>query len=132
MEKKLLTGLVSVDWKEKEKSVRRELEKEFGVPLKERAVPLRGAKTGYKFDCVSSDGSIVAEVKTYKSPTSGGKRPSAKIAHASDACLLLMATEKAKRKLLIFTNRNFYELYKSERQGQIAESNGIEIRLIEV
>jgi hypothetical protein len=102
------------------------------VPLNEREVSLRGAKTGYKFDLVSPDGSIVGEIKTYKSPTSGGKRPSAKIAHASDACLLLLAAETAKKRLLVFTDRNFYELFKSERQGQIAEFFGIEIRLIEV
>jgi hypothetical protein len=124
--------MVESIWRKKEELIRVVLEKEFRVHLEEREVSLRRAKTGYKFDLVSPDGSIVGEIKTYKSPTSGGKRPSAKIAHASDACLLLLAAENAKKRLLIFTNKNFYELYKSERQGQIAESNGIEIRLIEV
>ena len=119
-------------WTEKEEYVRKILSEEFRVKFEEREVPLRGTDKPYRFDLVSPDGSIVGEVKTYVSPTKGGKRPSAKIAHASEGCLFLMHAEGAKKRLLILTDRNFYTLYKNERQGQMAESNGIEIMLVEV
>jgi hypothetical protein len=43
-----------------------------------------------------------------------------------------MHAEGAKRRYLILTGRNFYTLYKNERQGQMAEADGIEIMLVEV
>lgn len=119
-------------WLEKEAYVREALGKEFGIKLVERKVPLRGTNKGYKFDLVSPDGSIVGEVKSYVYSLPSGGRPSAKIAHASEACLFLMHAEGAKRKLLVFTVREFYENYKRERQGQIAEFNGIELILVEI
>jgi len=42
-----------------------------------------------------------------------------------------MHAKGAKRKLLVLTDREFYKNYKRERQGRIAESNGIEIILVE-
>jgi hypothetical protein len=118
--------------KEKEEYVRNILSEKFGVKFKERKVPLRGTDKMYKFDLVSPNGSIIGEVKNYVSPTKSGKRPSAKIAHASEGCLFLMHAEGAKKRLLILTDRNFYTLYKNARQGQMAKANGIEIMLVEV
>jgi len=43
-----------------------------------------------------------------------------------------MHAEGAKRRLLILTDRNFYALYKNERQGRMVEADGIEIMLVEV
>lgn len=87
---------------EKEEYVRKVLSEKFGVEFEEREVPLRGTDKPYRFDLVSPDGSIVGEVKTYVSPTKSGKRPSAKIAHASEGCLFLMHAEGAKRRYLIY------------------------------
>ena len=121
-----------MSWQEKEEYVRKVLSEKFGVKFEERKVPLRGTDKPYRFDLVSPDGSIIGEVKTYVSPTKSGKRPSAKIAHASEGCLFLMHAEGAKRRLLILTDRNFYALYKNERQGRMVEADSIEIMLVEV
>ena len=119
------------NWRKKEEYVRKVLGKRFGVKFEEREVPLQGLDGSYRFDLVSLDGSIVGEVKTYIYSLPSGSRPSAKIAHASEACLFLMHAQDAKRKLLVFTDREFHHNYKKERQGRIAESNGIEILLVE-
>ncbi|MDH7476934.1 MAG: hypothetical protein QHH17_00945 [Candidatus Bathyarchaeota archaeon] len=119
-----------MSWQKKEEYVRKVLSERFGVKFKEGDVRLRGTNKTYRFDLVSPNGSIVGEVKTYVSPTKSGKRPSAKIAHASEACLFLMHAEGAKKRLLVFTDKNFYTLYKNERQGQMAKANGIEIMLV--
>lgn len=116
----------------KEAYVREVLDKRFGVNFVEREVPLRGTNKGYKFNLVSPDGSIVGEIKTYVYSLPSGSRPSAKIAHASEACLFLIHAEGAKRKLSVFTDKEFYENYKRERQGQIATFNGIELILVEI
>jgi hypothetical protein len=118
-------------WRKKEDYVRKALTKKFGIEFKEMKVPLRGLDKGYKFDLVSVDGSIVGEIKTYTYSLPSGSRPSAKIAHASEACLFLMHAQGAKRKLLVFTDREFYNKFKRERQGRMAEYNGIEIILVE-
>jgi hypothetical protein len=123
--------MIKMLWQEKEEHVRKVLSEKFGVKFEEREVPLRGTDKPYRFDLVSPDGSIIGEVKTYVSPTKSGKRPSAKIAHASEGCLFLMHAEGAKKRLLILTDRNF-TLYKNERQGWMAEADGIEIMLVEV
>lgn len=119
------------NWKEKEDYVRQILSKKLGVVLSEREVPLNGARKGYRFDLVSLDGSIVGEVKSYVYSLPSGSRPSAKIAHASEACLFLIHARGAKKRLLVFTDREFYENYRRERQGQIAVHNGIELVLVE-
>jgi hypothetical protein len=118
-------------WREKEKYVREALSRCFGVRLEEREVPLRSLNESYRFDLVSPDGSIVGEIKTYVYSQPSGRKPYAKIAHASEACLFLMHAEGAGKRLLVFTDREFYENYKKGRQGRIAELNGIEITLVE-
>ena len=116
-------------WQEKENKVRHILEKERGESFEQRVVPLVGADRGYKFDLVSSDGTIVGEVKTaeYK----GGNKSTA-VARLSDACLLLLGAKGAKKKMLILTDKRLFELFREERQGRIAAKNGIEIRLVKV
>lgn len=118
-------------WKVKEGKVRTKLEKQFGVKLEERDVSLNGIERSYRFDLVSNDDSIVGEVKTYKF-TASGNIPSGKLAHAGDTCLLLEHVRGAKKKLLILTDKKFYNEFKASRQGEIANSEGIEIMLIGV
>jgi len=119
------------EWSKKEEYVRQILSKEFRTNLEEHTVRLHGLNESYRFDLVSPDGSIVGEIKTYAYNLPSGSRPSGKIAHASEACLFLMHAEGAKRRLLVLTDRDFYENYKKERQGRMAELNGIEIILVE-
>jgi hypothetical protein len=42
-----------------------------------------------------------------------------------------MHAERADKKMLIFSDKEFYNKYRRERQGQLAEYNGIEILLVE-
>lgn len=120
-----------LDWHKKEMYIRKVLSKKFNTNLEEKNVLLEGINGKYRFDLVSSDGEIVGEIKSYKYELPSGGRPSAKIAHASEACLFLMHAKNAKRRLLVFSEKEFYEHYRKERQGQLAEHNGIEIILVE-
>jgi len=117
-------------WKEKEDYVRKMLSEKLNSELKERNVQLRGTNRGYKFDLVSPDGSIVGEVKTF-TPRKLGKKPHGKIANTSEACLFLMAAEGAKKRFLVLTDKEFYNIYMRQRQAKIAEASGIEIILVE-
>jgi hypothetical protein len=121
------------EWKEKQERVRAVLEKEFGVGLSEWEAALRGTKNrGCKFDLVSPDGSIVGEVKTFTPIKNGRHKPFAKISGTSEACFFLIHAKRAKKRLLVLTDREFFELYKRERSAEIAESEGVDIRLVEV
>lgn len=115
--------------KEKEEYVRNVLSGKFGVKFEERGIPLRGADKTYRFDLVSPDGSIVGEVKggQYK----GGNKSTA-LARLSDACLFLLHARGVKKRLLVLTEKTLYELFKNERQGQMAETDGIEIMLVKL
>jgi hypothetical protein len=113
-------------WRRKEEKVREALEREKGLPLPEKNVFLTGTDMKYKFDMVSPDGTIVGETKTY---TWRGKRvPYAKIAHASEACLFLLHAKDAKNRLLVLTDRKFYERYVRTRQGLMVQADGVTIR----
>jgi len=117
-------------WKVMEEKVREALERELGVPLPEKPVLLTGTNETYNFDMVSPDGTIVGETKS-STWTGKGKRrgkPHAKIAHASDACLLLLGAKDAKERLLVLTDPEFYKKYVRERQGLIAQVHGVTIR----
>jgi hypothetical protein len=113
-------------WRRREEKVREALERELGVSLPEKKVFLTGTDRAYKFDMVSSDGTIVGETKTY---TWRGKRiPYAKIAHASEACLFLLHAKDAKTRLLVLTDREFYQHYVRSRQGLMVQADGVTIR----
>lgn len=118
-----------MSWQKKEEYVRKVLSGKFAVKFEEREVPLRGTDKTYKFDLVSPDGSIVAEVKGGK--YKGGKKSTA-LARLSDACMFLLHAEGAEKKLLVLTEKSLYELFTNERQGQMAKADGIEIMLVEV
>ena len=105
------------------------LSKKFGFEFKEGKVPLRGTDKTYRFDSVSFDNHIAGEVKgaNYK----GGNK-STLLARLSDACMFLLHAEGMKKRWLILTERSAYELFISERQGQMAKADGIEIMLVEM
>lgn len=120
---------MNMSWQKKEEYVRKVLSKKFGVKLKECKVPLRGTTETYKFDLVSPDRFIVGEVKGAK--YKGGNKSTA-LARLSDACMFLLHAEGARKRLLVLTEKSLYDLFISERQGQMVEADGIEIMLMGV
>ena len=106
------------DLKQIEPYVRKWLRKEFHKEFlpNEIALPLRtGGK--HKFDAISRDRSIVAGIK------SNHPRPEKKVGvgvvDSSLVELYYLSLVKAKRKFLIFTNKDFYEILKRRLEGKI-------------
>lgn len=110
---------------EREAKVRRELEEKLEIKLERRMVSLRGSDKLWEADLVSEDSSIVGEIKTagYKG------RKSTIMSRLTEACYFLSHVLEAERRLLILTDKGLYDLFISERQGQMAKADGIEIIL---
>ena len=106
--------------------VRRRLEAEYGVALPAGRAPLGrtgdGTARQHRFDLVAADRSLVGEVRTY-ALGEGGNRPSGKFAHCYAACLFLYRT-RARRKVLVLTDRAFWSRFRRESEGVV---EGIEI-----
>jgi len=119
-------------WEEKEGEVRQVLGKKLNTSFEKKKLLIgyksNGTLKEHEFDLVSSDGKIIGEVKTFK-PLKGGGRPSGKIDTTFQACYLL---EKviAQRKLLVLTDKKFYEIFKKESDGIV--SKDIEILHVSV
>jgi len=68
----------------------------------------------FDFDAVSADDSIVANISTSSGVTAGGKNPAAKIQKLrADMLFLLMI--QAKKRLIILTEKDMYELCRKEK-----------------
>jgi len=105
---------------EKEKFVRKRLEEMLGVPLPKRKLIvgyLKNFPKIHEFDLVSDDVQIVGEVTSSKGDYRG----------ALTNCVFLSKV-KAKKKILAFTNANFYVSFKSRYEGILP--NDIEMMLI--
>lgn len=106
--------------------VRRRLEEEEGIALPEGRVPVGrkgdGTMRQHTFDLVAENRSFVGEVRTYALGEGSG-RPSGKFAHCYAACLFLFRA-KARRKVLILTDRAFWSRFRRESEGLV---EGIEI-----
>jgi hypothetical protein len=77
----------------------------------------------HNFDLVSEDSAIVAEVKSH-SLTASGNIPSAKISDTYATCGMLEKVT-AKQKLLLLTDRSFYELFERYSDGKISRAISI-------
>jgi hypothetical protein len=112
--------------------LRREVEDYVRTVLSERhgrafaARPLK-LRTGgmHEFDCVSSDGSIVASVKSASGLTASGKNPSGKIKD-SLAELYYLSLVEAPVRLLVLTTPSFYDIFTKVARGAIAEGIAVE------
>ena len=114
--------------------VRNELEKDFpGHTFAEKAMQLRKKRDGtfaiHKFDAVSEDNSIVANIKSHSWKTSGGKNPAGKIASIFQA-IHFLGLVRAETRLLILTDKTTYNAFMVESDGKLPE--GIETRLYEL
>lgn len=106
--------------------VRRRLEAAEGVPLPEGRAPVGrradGTQRQHVFDLVAENRSLIGEVRTYTFGESGG-RPAGKFAHCYAACFFLFRS-KARRKVLVLTDRAFWSRFRRESEGLV---EGIEI-----
>jgi hypothetical protein len=108
--------------------VRAILERRLHTPLPAQAVELPGGR--HRFDLFSSKAGIVGEVKSTKYPPAE-KSLNTKVGDISRDILLLLGIKSAKRRLLVLTDRRFFEFFKQERQAKIAILLGIEILWVE-
>ena len=111
--------------------VRDELRKWYpGHTFVDKHLPLHKKRDGtfayHKFDAVSEDTSIVANIKSSSWTTSAGKSPAGKVGGLFEDIYLLSLAE-AKTKLLILTDKESYERFTKTSDGKLAE--GVEIRL---
>lgn len=106
--------------------VRQRLEAVEGQPLPEERVPLGRKEDGtvrqHRFDLVAPNRSFVGEVRTY-SLGEGSNRPAGKFAHCYAACLFLYRA-KARRRVLVLTDRDFWARFRRESDGLV---QGVEI-----
>ncbi|MDG7007897.1 MAG: hypothetical protein JRN06_06605 [Nitrososphaerota archaeon] len=110
------------------------LEREFHVPFRETALNLpHGAR--HSFDLVSKNQRIVAEVKTSEPNKAPGRERYLRSAQLGDFArdiLLLLAVRKAKKRLLILTNKTVYDLFLATPYARAAIAQGIEVRYVKV
>jgi len=98
--------------------VRNWLKEKYGIAFGRSELPLRDCEGSHDFDAVSSDGSIVGEIKTASGRTSGNKHPSGKRASAFEQLYFLLLT-KTKTKLLILTDPEFFKIMQERTSGKI-------------
>ncbi len=105
--------------------VRQRLEAQEGLSLPAARVAVGkkpdGTQRQHLFDLVAENGTIVGEVRTYT--IEGSSRPSGKFAHCYAACLYLYRA-RARRKILVLTDRAFWSRFRREGEGLI---EGIEV-----
>jgi hypothetical protein len=116
----LKNGLIMTSNYENDKAAKW-LKAKYGVDFGPRVLPyatrIDGTIAFHKFDLVSPDNQIVAEVKTHKIRASGNI-PSAKILDTYVACEIL---EKVltKTKMLVLTDFSFYQSFRKNSEGRI-------------
>lgn len=116
----------------KERTVRKILSKKLGTKVVKKKLVyavVDGQPRTHEYDLVANikDGLLVGEVKA--SSYSSEARYPTKRARAFEGCVYLQAI-KAARKILVCTEREFFEHFKDDVKGLI--SDDIEIMLIEV
>jgi hypothetical protein len=110
--------------REVEDAVRLIIGREFGVEFSKQKVRLL---TGgqFCFDAVSRDGKIVVSIKSSRGMTRGGKRTTGATKSAI-ADLYYLKLVQARRRILVTTNRQFFELFSRDMRGRLAP--GLEIK----
>jgi hypothetical protein len=86
-----------------------------------------GSDRTHEFDAVSTDGRIVAGIKSSSGKTSGGNFPSGKVASAYQE-LFFLSLADAENRILVLTNPDFYEIMRNHTDGCL--SGGLKLLLI--
>ena len=113
--------------------MRERLEAEYGQPFSQQFLLVGwradGSPASHELDAVSADRRLVAGIKSSSGKTSGGRRPSGKIAAAYKELYFLSLVD-ADRRILVLTDRGFYRIMMSESDGKLV--SGLELMLIEL
>lgn len=80
-----------------------------------------GSKAQHEFDAVSSDGTVVVEIKCSSGLTSGGRRPTGQLKDALVAAFLLSRT-RSPVKALVFTDIKLYQAFEKSYEGVAPDS----------
>lgn len=105
--------------------VREELERRHGLVFTSRTLTLTTGGT-HEFDAVSSDGSVVASIKSLSGKTSGGKRPAAKYSTCL-AELYFLSLVKAPRRVLVLTTPDWYAMFMRYMENRLDPRLKIEL-----
>lgn len=100
-----------------------------GVRLVPRKLPVSDSREK-AFSGVSSDGTILVQIINNSGYTSGGNVPNAKFRMVYADCYFMNMTS-AKKKILAFTNEEFYKLFKDKSDGFLPDFDVIHIDLPE-
>lgn len=125
---------MSSEYSRKEKRIREILSKELNTQVRKEKLEIchrsNGSIREHEFDIVAKtpQGLVVGEVKASRYGNEA-RFITTKFHRVLTACVYL-GRVKAVKKLLILTERKFYERFKEESEGLIDED--IEIRLIEL
>jgi hypothetical protein len=93
-----------------------ELSSRFSQRFEERLIYLTwGGK--FKFDAVSEDGTILANISTSQPKTAKGKPAIGKFHKIRSDALYLLHAVNAKQRLLIFTEKNMQEHFEGEQKS---------------
>jgi len=107
--------------------VRRWLSQKYNVEFEGHEKEMRLVTGGvHRFDAVSKDGSIIAGIKTSALRSDTTKRPiGVGVIKSTFTELYYLSIVNAKRKLMVLTDKGFYDLFCKESKGKV--STGIEI-----
>lgn len=109
---------------EVEDSVRSTLGRELGVEFGKKKLRLKSGGE-FNFDAVSLDGSIVISIKSSRGTTRGGKPPTGAI-KAAIADLYYLSLVEAERRILVLTDKGFYDRLSHDLRQRIAP--GLELK----
>lgn len=96
------------------------------MPFESRVLTLVTGGT-HEFDAVSADGTVVASIKSASGKTSSGQLPAGKI-RAAEAELYYLTLIDAPTRLLVLTNKEFYEIMRKRLEGRLA--HGIDLKFV--
>jgi hypothetical protein len=107
-----------------EPHIRTVLADRHGVAFTAQFLELRSGGR-HEFDAVSSDGRVIASIKSASGLTSGRKKPSGKIKDCI-AELYYLSLVDAPERVLVLTTPAFYDIFAKDMLGKVAEGITIE------
>jgi hypothetical protein len=110
--------------------VLKEVSRRIGICLTEKRIKIGSPKREKKFDGVSEDENIVVSISTSSGYSKSGKLPVGKI-NAIYMCCYMMNLTSAKRKILAFTNEEFYRIIQEKTKGYLFHFELLYVELTE-
>lgn len=109
------------------KYVLEKLSNEFGKELTKQKIRIGNSNLYKEFSGVSKNKDIIVLICHHSGKTKGGNLPSAKLDSLFSKCYFMEKTE-ANKKIIYFTNKEFYEIFNKKSLGIIS---GIELKVFD-